>query len=63
MADLGLVLDMAGVVVLGWLVPAGSALVLRNEGSQQEPVTWWAKVAKHVGWGLLLVGFGLQLLA
>lgn len=60
LGDAGLLLDMIGVVLVGWVVPKGQVPVA---GAAPRVATWWAKTAHHAGWALLFVGFGLQLWA
>jgi hypothetical protein len=57
----GLVSNMTGAVSLWWIVPHGSSM----HYGQPTPVPFrpLARVAAKVGWRLLILGFGFELVA
>ncbi len=57
----GLVTNVTGAVCLWWIVPHGSSM----HYGQPTPVPFrpLARVAAKVGWPLLILGFGLELVA
>jgi hypothetical protein len=55
--DLGM--DFVGAVLLGFVVPRGSATTYG--GTATAPSYWWAKAADKSGWPLVIGGFLFQL--
>ncbi len=57
LVSLGLVLNMVGVILVGWIVLRGSVGVIASGGPAFVPKTATAKTAHPLGWSLLAAGF------
>ena len=57
----GLLLDIVGVVCLGYIVQQGSIATVHSDRTIMRPNTKPAIWANHIGWRSLIVGFLLQI--
>ena len=57
---IGLSFDIVGVVLVGFVAPKHSAMVFGTAEPRQKGLK--GKLAAYGGWGLILVGFALQIL-
>ena len=60
LTTIGLGLDIAGVVCLGWITPKGSIATIGETSTPMVPTTTSAKWASKLGWWALGIGFLLQ---
>ena len=60
--SIGLLLDIAGVVCLGYIVQRGWILTLQADRTIMVPNTKSAIWANHLGWPLIIIGFLLQII-
>jgi hypothetical protein len=64
----GLILDMIGVVLIGLVAPRHVAYTVpvgapgQQTGPRPWAVNWKGRVVPRVGWGLLVLGIGLQII-
>ena len=57
----GLILDMVGALVLGFVVPRYQVLVVTSHGTPTE-VKGWGRHFEKAAWVAIIAGFALQLI-
>jgi hypothetical protein len=59
LGQFGLILDIVGVVLVGYVAPKLAVLVA--DTAAPRPRTGFGRVVVHVGWAMILLGFVCQL--